>query len=537
MHLPPVHFSTKREARHGGRAVALMAPCARLRPPQAERPGTAASAVGPCHGTWPVQFNSINYIVFLPLVAVGYFALPLRWRWAWLLAASYYFYGCWNPAYLVLLLASTLVDFCVALALGRCTHPSLRPALLLVSLALNLGLLFTFKYFNFFAESMSHVAGAITDEALTPYHLDVLLPAGISFYTFQTLAYTIDVYRGHCPPERHAGRFALYVAFFPQLVAGPIERAAHLLPQFREQHHWDYERTVSGLRLILWGLFKKMVVADRMALIAGTVYGEMETPAGPLVVLGTIAFAFQIYCDFSAYSDIAVGSARILGINLMLNFNRPYAAQSIRDFWRRWHISLSVWFRDYVYLPLGGGRVSGHCRVRNIALVFLLSGLWHGAEWTFICWGALHAFYYLVGEALAKVPGAGFAESPGPLRVLVRRATVFALVCFAWIFFRATSLDHAMALVTALPSGWVDPELLAGQWAEFTRANPLSSLGFGICVLAALLLLEGSQEANQAPRPYHSARWPVRWMAYGTTLFLIFALGVYHEVPFIYFRF
>ncbi len=481
-----------------------------------------------------MQFNSLQYILFLPLIAVGFFALPQRWRWAWLLAASYYFYGCWNPAYLLLLLASTVVDYSVGLALGRVQRPAARTAVLLCSLALNLGLLFTFKYFNFFSESLAFLAGLIGNREVLPYHLDALLPAGISFYTFQTLAYTIDVYRRDCPPEKHLGRFALYVAFFPQLVAGPIERAAHLLPQFCERHRWDYARTVSGLRLILWGLFKKMVVADRMALIAGSVYGEAEAPVGLLVIIGTVAFAFQIYCDFSAYSDIAVGSARILGVDLMLNFNRPYAAQSIRDFWRRWHISLSIWFRDYVYVPLGGGRVSGVRWVRNIAIVFLLSGLWHGAEWTFVCWGALHALYYLVGEAVAKLRG---PECPGPLKVLMKRVTIFGLVCFAWIFFRATSLEHALNLVSALPTGWFDAELLARQWSEFTLANPVSSLLLGLAVLAIMLLLEGSQAANQAPTPFQSPAWHVRWASYAATLFIIFALGGYHEIPFIYFQF
>ncbi len=481
-----------------------------------------------------MQFNSLQYILFLPLIAVGYFALPQRWRWAWLLAGSYYFYACWNPAYLLLLLASTIVDYCVGLSLGRMDRPAARTAVLLCSLALNQGLLFTFKYFNFFSESLAFLSGLIGNRELLPYHLDVLLPAGISFYTFQTLAYTIDVYRRECPAEKHLGRFALYVAFFPQLVAGPIERAAHLLPQFCERHHWDYGRSVSGLRLILWGLFKKMVVADRMALIAGSVYGEAEAPAGIFVVIGTVAFAFQIYCDFSAYSDIAVGSARILGINLMLNFNRPYAALSIRDFWRRWHISLSIWFRDYVYMPLGGGRVSGLRWVRNIAVVFLLSGLWHGAEWTFVCWGALHALYYFAGEAFARFRGPG---NDGALRVLVNRVTIFSLVCFAWIFFRATSLAHAMDLVSALPTGWFDPALLAEQWEAFTLANPVSSLLLGLSALAGMLLLEGSQAANQAPRPFQSPYGIVRWFTYAATLFLIFALGGYHEIPFIYFQF
>ncbi len=419
-----------------------------------------------------VQFNSIQYLVFFAVVSAGYFASPARFRWAWLLAASYFFYACWNVAYLALILLSTGVDYGVARQLGRCQAPRGRRYLLLASLAVNLGLLFTFKYFNFFSDALTGLGNGLLGAAAVPYHLDVLLPVGISFYTFQTLGYTIDVYRGVVRPERHLGRFALYVAFFPQLIAGPIERAANLLPQLRARRRWDYTRVVSGLRLILWGLFKKIVVADRLAVLADGVYAG-DTPAGGmLVVAATLAFAFQIYCDFSAYSDIAIGSARVLGIRLMTNFNRPYAAVSIRDFWQRWHISLSTWFRDYCFIPLGGSRAGWWRWQRNIVLVFVLSGLWHGANWTFLCWGGLHALYYFAGEAKARSRWGATRNVPSFFGRLASQWTVFGLVCFAWIFFRADSLGQAKSFIMALPFGWLEVESLASQWRALAAITP-----------------------------------------------------------------
>ena len=304
-----------------------------------------------------MQFDSIEYGVFLAVAATSYFLIPHRWRWALLLFASYVFYASWKPQYLVLIWASTLVDYCAGLFMGRTENRRYRLLALIGSLSVNLGLLGTFKYFGFFAESLSAVLDSV-GLSFTPHELDVVLPVGISFYTFQTLSYTIEVFRGTHEPERHLGRFALYVAFFPQLVAGPIERSSRLLPQLREKFDFDYVRVVEGLRLILWGLFKKVVVADRLALMVDRVYESPDGAPGPVLMAATIFFAFQIYCDFSGYTDMAIGSARILGIELMVNFNRPYAARSVGEFWHRWHISLSTWFRDYVYIPLGGDRIS-----------------------------------------------------------------------------------------------------------------------------------------------------------------------------------
>ncbi|CAN5908465.1 hypothetical protein BH23GEM7_BH23GEM7_20090 [soil metagenome] len=352
-------------------------------------------------------FNSLQFLFFFPVVVALYFATPHRFRWTLLLAASYYFYACWKPEYLLLIIASTLVDYGAALGMGAAATQARRKAFLALSLGSNLGLLFAFKYFNFFNES----ARALFDQFNLFYGVpafDVLLPVGISFYTFQTLSYTIDVYRGQREPERHLGIFALYVSFFPQLVAGPIERSTRLLPQFFEKHEFSADRVSSGLRLILWGFFKKIVIADRLAIYVNEVYGNPAGFDGPTLLLATYFFAFQIYCDFSAYSDIAIGAARVMGFELMQNFRRPYFARSIHEFWQRWHISLSTWFRDYVYIPLGGNRVPFWRWYVNLFAVFLVSGLWHGANWTFVVWGGLHGFYLVFSLMTRNVRDRGW---------------------------------------------------------------------------------------------------------------------------------
>ncbi|HOD52534.1 MAG TPA: MBOAT family O-acyltransferase, partial [Candidatus Hydrogenedentes bacterium] len=332
-------------------------------------------------------FNSLQFVVFFPIVVMVYFALPFRFRWAFLLAASYYFYGCWRANYLVLLFASTILDYVAGLGIGSTNNPRVRTLFLLMSLIGNFGMLFTFKYFNFFTSNFEFLFDFYR---IPKPALQVLLPVGISFYTFQTLSYTIDVYRGEQKPERHFGYFALYVTFFPQLVAGPIERSTRLLPQFFVKHDFDYERLRSGLLIMMVGFFKKLVIADRLSIYVDEVYNNPGKYHGLPVIAATYFFAFQIFCDFAGYSDIAIGSARIMGFELMQNFRRPYFATSISDFWRRWHISLSTWMRDYLYVALGGNRVSKLKWYRNLILTFVLSGLWHGAAWTFVIWGFFH---------------------------------------------------------------------------------------------------------------------------------------------------
>lgn len=383
-----------------------------------------------------MSFISPEYVLFFVLVVPLFFALRQRWRWAWLLAASYFFYGYGGAGYLSLLVMTTLVDYVAARRIDRTTHQPTRRLWLIVSISANLGVLFLFKYLNFFADALG--AGA--------FPLNIALPVGISFYTFQSMAYTIDVYRRALRAEPHVGVFATYVAFFPQLVAGPIERAPSLLPQFARTMQFDQGRAISGFRLILWGLFKKVVIADRLALYVNVVYNDAQAFTGLPLIVATVFFGFQIYCDFSAYSDIAIGTARVMGFTLMQNFRQPYFAGSVREFWSRWHISLSTWFRDYVYIPLGGNRVPPARNLFNLFVVFLLSGLWHGAAWTFVIWGTLHGLFVVVDAGLR-----GWAPAAGLMRLrlpgVVRVGGTFALVSIAWIFFRANSLGDALYIL------------------------------------------------------------------------------------------
>ncbi|MCK4752094.1 MAG: MBOAT family protein [Planctomycetes bacterium] len=486
-------------------------------------------------------FNSWQFLLFFPIVACLYFSLPQRYRWMLLLVASYFFYMCWKPAYLVLIIISTLVDYFASLAMAKTNTSLKRKGYLIFSLCANLGLLFSFKYFNFFNESLRQLMGNFPISYDVPA-LNVLLPIGISFYTFQTLSYTIEVYRGNQEPERHLGVFALYVSYFPQLVAGPIERPGNLLPQFRTKFDFDYNRVTEGLRLMAWGMFKKVVIADRLALLVDNVYSAPEKFNGAALSIGTIFFAFQIYCDFSGYSDIAIGAAEVLGHRLMKNFDRPYFATSLPEFWKRWHISLSTWFRDYLYIPLGGNRVRVKRLYLNLMVVFLLSGLWHGANWTFAIWGALHGFYYLFGmitrefrEKIAEA--AGLTKQPGFHRIL-KGIVTFALVCFAWIFFRADSLSDALVVISRLGTGWSSVFSASGFESllnSFDVAINDFWLSIGlICLLVVAQIVHGPMRITQV-----ISRRPVflRWAFYVLIVVLIMNLGIAENIPFIYFQF
>lgn len=464
-------------------------------------------------------FNSVNFLIFFTVVCSLYFLIPWRQRWLLLLGASYFFYACWEPAYLLLIVASTVTDFGVGLALDKESAPRKRKLLLGVSLTLNLGILFAFKYFDFFVSNVAWGADKL-GMSFTPTLSELLLPVGISFYTFQTLAYTIDVYRGRQEVIRHFGKFALYVSFFPQLVAGPIERAGNLLPQFERRTWFEAQRVWDGLALMLWGLFKKIAVADRLALLVDEVYRAPETASGLDLMVGTVAFAFQIYCDFSGYSDIAIGAAAVLGFRLMDNFNRPYISTSIREFWGRWHISLSTWFRDYVYRPLGGNRVQPGRWILNIFVVFWVSGLWHGANWTYVIWGMLHSAYYLVERFIGPK-----VKLPKPLCGVL----TFIAVCFAWIFFRATSAEHAFLVITRLGSDWALGFPVVG-------ALGLKFLGYSLFTLVLMLVLE-TRQGEGAPRgKFQGPAWS-RWLVYYTLLFSIILFGNYESQAFIYFQF
>jgi D-alanyl-lipoteichoic acid acyltransferase DltB (MBOAT superfamily) len=490
-------------------------------------------------------FNSLEYAAFLPVVVLVYFLLASRFRWVWLLAASYFFYMCWRPHYLILILVSTAVDYAAGILMESARSTARKRLFLIISLASNLGLLFAFKYFNFASESLR----ALLAYFGLPYEvpmLEVLLPVGISFYTFQTLSYTIDVYRGEREAERHLGRFALYVAFFPQLVAGPIERSTHLLPQFKRIIRFDYDRLRSGLSLILWGLFKKIVIADRLAQVVDHVYEFPGTQPGIALLLATYAFAYQIYCDFSGYSDIAIGSARILGYDLMTNFRSPYHATSISDFWKRWHISLSTWFRDYLYISLGGNRVAVPRWYANLMIVFILSGLWHGANWTFIIWGALHGGYLICGVLREKLlPGIatrlGLDRWPRLLRA-GRVILVFHLVCLGWIFFRAQGLGQAVVIVRRIVSDLsLTPVMQSTGVFEALKSMLGVTVLQMVVVFLAVILMESVETLAATQRL--QAGWQalpvqVRWAAYLALALIVANFGMFHTpTEFIYFQF
>lgn len=391
-------------------------------------------------------FNSMTYAIFLPLVFILYWCIPSKFRWILLLCASYYFYMSWNPKYVLLIAFTTVVSYLCALALEKVSSQKLRKIIVVNALVLCLGVLFIFKYYNFTLGTISHFA------SFKPKYLNFVLPVGISFYTFQTLSYVIDVYRKEIKAEKHFGIYATFVSFFPQLVAGPIERSGNLLPQIKEKHVFDIDKTRYGIWLIVWGLFKKVIVADNLAVYVDQVYGNVYGYSGFSLVLATLFFTVQIYCDFSGYSDIARGSANLFGIDLMVNFKCPYFSESVKDFWSRWHISLSTWFRDYLYIPLGGNRVGTMRNCFNILITFLVSGLWHGASWNFVIWGGLHGVAQVYENAFGIKK-----NTDNKVYAILRKIVVFFFVAYAWVFFRVDNYRQGIYVTKALLSGITHP--------------------------------------------------------------------------------
>lgn len=483
-------------------------------------------------------FNSFQFLVFFVVVLITYYALPHRHRWVLLFITSCIFYMSWKVEYIVLIGTTILVCYVASLRLMTTEDEGQRRLLLFLALAINLGLLAIFKYANFVSDSVENLFRSFNIFADLP-HLEVLLPVGISFYTFQTLSYTIDVYRRDIPAEKHLGIFATFVMFFPQLVAGPIERATNLLPQFRDEHHIRLERFRTGGQFILQGLFKKVVVADLISVVVNEVYAAPEAHNPPILIIATVFFAFQIYCDFSGYSDIAIGVARMMGFDLMLNFRQPYFARSIREFWQRWHISLSTWFRDYLYIPLGGNRVSVGRWYLNMLIVFVVSGLWHGANWTFVVWGFLHGIYQVIGIVIGPVYSAGLKRLGLRQKAwyiqLLQIIFVFILVNIAWVFFRAENVETAFYIV----GRFFD----FGDYLNF-RPGQLAFLGLSsfdmawafVCIFLVLLL-----DLTQSELPnFVKSLWSkpiVRRIVYVTTIYIIIFFGVFGEVEFIYFQF
>ena len=382
-------------------------------------------------------FNSLPFAVFLPIVFAIYWVLPHKYKWFFLLISSYCFYMSWNAKYVFLIMFTTVISYFSAIALERESNGSKKKAILAISILLCLGMLFFFKYYNFVGNSIVNIVGLFSIH-LDPVTINLILPVGISFYTFQTLSYVIDVYNGKVPAEHHFGYYATFVSFFPQLVAGPIERIDNLLPQIKSKHYFDYKQATYGLKLMAWGYYKKILIADTLAFYVKHIFDSPQQYSGFSLVLAVALFAVQIYCDFSGYSDIAIGTAKLLGINLSTNFRSPYFSNSFKEFWARWHISLSTWFRDYVYIPLGGNRVSKIANARNLLITFLASGLWHGANWTFVIWGGIHGVLQILEDVIS--PG---LREKNPGYKILRRLIVLALVTFAWVFFVSNSVDDA----------------------------------------------------------------------------------------------
>ena len=474
-------------------------------------------------------FNSLQFFFFFPAVVILYFLIANRWRWIFLLSASYYFYMCWKAEYVLLIILSTSIDYFIGLKLENVEDQRKRKALLLFSIISNLSILVAFKYFNFFSESLRlflNQFNVLYNETL----FKVALPIGISFYTFQSLSYSIDVYRKKIDPERHWGKFALYVAFFPQLVAGPIERAGQLLPQLKADHRFEHKRIKSGLLLMAWGFFKKLVIADRVAVAVNQVYNNPHDYTGIALIIATYFFAYQIYCDFSGYSDIAIGASRVLGIELAENFNYPYLSRSIEEFWGRWHMTLCRWFKDYLYIPLGGNRVVAKRWCINIMIVFVLSGLWHGANWTFIVWGAFHGFMLIINKILSK--SRITLAVPQAVKNICKGILTFHLVCLGWIVFRANSLSDALYIMQHI---FVD-------WQISLRSYGLE-LGSAETILAvfAILILELMQFLQR--RFKFSDRileCPIilRWGFYYGIIWSILVFGkIENQIEFIYFQF
>lgn len=488
-------------------------------------------------------FNSIDFAIFFPIVFLLYWAVSkkLTVRNALILISSYLFYGWWDWRFLFLILISSLVDFIVGRQLFKTEEKRKRKAWLCLSLGVNLGFLFYFKYANFFIESFVSSFRLFGGE-IESSSLNIILPVGISFYTFQTLSYTIDIYKKQIEPTRDWLAFFAFVAFFPQLVAGPIERASNLLPQFRKIYRFNYNQVKSGLLLMAFGLFKKMVIADRAAVYVNEVYNNAGDHDGVAYAYGTILFAFQIYCDFSGYSDIAIGAARTMGFDLMKNFDSPYFSKSLTEFWHRWHISLSTWFRDYVYIPLGGSRSGTYRTYANLFIVFVVSGLWHGAAWTFVIWGAIHGLGLMIEKAFYKVKQPVFVRlglnKPNLSNHLFFGGITFILVCLAWIFFRANTTADSFAILTGMFERFSFNDLFSSE----VYLIGLKGNEFIVLILSILLLIVA--EVLHRKRSLHhrlkEQNLVFRWMVYFMIVFSIILFGVYGDETakqFIYFQF
>lgn len=483
-------------------------------------------------------FNSPEFLVFFVIVTLGYFHLPLRGRWYFLLGASCYFYMAFIPVYILILLLTIVIDYVAGILIEGAAGRR-RRWFLALSIVANVGVLAVFKYVHFINHNLEALFGFFGAAYPVP-DPDIILPIGLSFHTFQAMSYTIEVYRGHQRAERNFGVYALYVMFYPQLVAGPIERPQNLLPQFRAQHVFDYDRVTDGLKLMVRGFFKKVVVADRLCVLADNVYAAPAEHHGAALALGTLFFTFQIYADFSGYSDIAIGAAQVLGIRLMTNFRQPYFARDVSEFWQRWHISLSTWFRDYLYISLGGNRVAKPRWYANLLITFLVSGLWHGANWTYVAWGGLNGVYLILGiwtkDLQAAVCRALRLRPDGAAERSAHRLVTFLLIYVSWVFFRANSIGDAFYILAHLTDlgNLLHPETWTG--AAGLRV-PASEIAGAFAAIGALLVVDVCSERWDVLAAIRARPWWFRWALYYGFGFATVFLGRFGGQQFIYFQF
>ncbi|MGR3809409.1 MBOAT family O-acyltransferase [Jiulongibacter sp. NS-SX5] len=474
-------------------------------------------------------FNSFAFLIFFPIITLLYFFLPHKYRWWLLLVSSCVFYAWFKVEYLLILVFTIIVDYLAALWIEK-SSGNRRKWALIISIIANVGVLAVFKYANFILGSANAILFRVGKE---PFDLwNILLPIGLSFHTFQAMSYTIEVYRGKVPAEQNLFRYALYVMFYPQLVAGPIERPQNVIHQYYEKHKFDYNRVISGLRLMLWGLFKKVVIADRLAIFVDKVYDHPFEYSGLPVIIATVFFGFQIFCDFSGYTDVGLGAARVMGFDLMKNFDRPYFSKSISEFWRRWHISLSSWFRDYVYIPLGGNRVSTARKYFNLFVVFMLSGLWHGASWNFVIWGSLHGVYLIFGQLTGKVQRKliGLINNEF-VEKAIHAGLVFFFVSLGWVFFRAAYFSESIHLLKGLFSA--SSHSVSEVWNMIGTKDALILL-FAVGLMESVHWYQRDKSITQWVD--QQPKW-LRWGTYYVLFMSIILFAVYSDTQFIYFQF
>lgn len=477
-------------------------------------------------------FNSLEFLIFFPVVTALYFLLPHRFRWLHLLIASCVFYMFFIPYYILILFITILIDYIAGIWIAR-TEGRKRKIYLWISIVSTCLVLFVFKYYNFFIDNYNDLM-KLTGWNYSLSALAFILPIGLSFHTFQSLSYVVEVYRGNQKAEHHFGIYALYVMFYPQLVAGPIERPQNILHQFYEKHSLKYEDVSAGIKLMIWGLFKKVVIADNIASLVDIVYDSPENVSWYWLLLASYLFAIQIYCDFSGYSDMAIGAARVMGFRLMENFNTPYMANSIREFWNRWHISLSTWFRDYVYIPLGGNRVSKWKVNRNLFFVFAVSGFWHGADWTYVIWGALHGLYLVIENVLRKFKWfVDYLLSKRFIVRAVRTTLLFQLVVVGWIFFRADTLLDAQIILSRIFS------LGGSDLSMPTDFAMMGSFGLAFKFMLVLLFLSLDPFLHRLTRNIYDSKTTtfIRLLVYSFLAAMIILIGFWGDIEFIYFQF